>query len=131
MLLNIIVILLWNFLIAVLYLLRAPIEKTVLSIQQKYFVAGSWIKLICYANKKFWEINNIFSNQRNFFKDNNKIWLHKYKNILHGENFYINFYYSTFQFREKRITFRIFVSKNTQPICVERVSKQDRFGNFR
>ena len=33
---------------------------------------------------------------------------------LHGETFYINFYYSTFQFREKRITLRIFVSKNTK-----------------
>ena len=33
---------------------------------------------------------------------------------LHGETFHINFYYSTFQFREKRITLRIFVSKNTK-----------------
>ena len=33
----------------------------------------------------------------------------------HGEIFYINFYYSIFQFREKRITLRIFVSKNTKP----------------
>ena len=33
--------------------------------------------------------------------------------LLHGETFYINFYYSIFQFREKRITSRIFVSKNT------------------
>ena len=32
--------------------------------------------------------------------------------LLHGETFYINFYYSIFQFREKRITLRIFVSKN-------------------
>ena len=32
----------------------------------------------------------------------------------HGETFYINFYYSIFQFREKRITSRIFVSKNTK-----------------
>ena len=32
---------------------------------------------------------------------------------VHGETFYINFYYSIFQFREKRITLRIFVSKNT------------------
>ena len=30
----------------------------------------------------------------------------------HGETFYINFYYSIFQFREKRITLRIFVNKN-------------------
>ena len=43
----------------------------------------------------------------------------KYKTILirgrltHGETFYINFYYSIFQFREKRTTLRIFVSKNT------------------
>ena len=35
-------------------------------------------------------------------------------NFLHGETFYINFYYSIFQFREKRITLRIFVSKNTK-----------------
>ena len=35
--------------------------------------------------------------------------------LLHGETFYINFYYSIFQFREKRITLRIFVSKNTKP----------------
>ena len=34
--------------------------------------------------------------------------------ILHGETFYINFYYSIFQFREKCITLRIFVSKNTK-----------------
>ena len=33
---------------------------------------------------------------------------------LHGETFYINFYYSIFEFREKRITLRIFVSKNTK-----------------
>ena len=33
---------------------------------------------------------------------------------MHGETFYINFYYSTLQFREKRITLRIFVSKNTK-----------------
>ena len=33
---------------------------------------------------------------------------------LHGETFYINFYYSIFQFREKHITLRIFVSKNTK-----------------
>ena len=32
----------------------------------------------------------------------------------HRETFYINFYYSIFQFREKRITLRIFVSKNTK-----------------
>ena len=34
--------------------------------------------------------------------------------ILHGETFYTNFYYSIFQFREKCITLRIFVSKNTK-----------------
>ena len=34
--------------------------------------------------------------------------------VIHGETFYINFYYSIFQFREKRITLRIFVSKNTK-----------------
>ena len=34
--------------------------------------------------------------------------------FLHGETFYINFYYSIFQFREKRITLRIFVGKNTK-----------------
>ena len=34
------------------------------------------------------------------------------KLTLHGETFYINFYYSIFQFREKCITLRIFVSKN-------------------
>ena len=33
---------------------------------------------------------------------------------IHVETFYINFYYSIFQFREKRITLRIFVSKNTK-----------------
>ena len=33
---------------------------------------------------------------------------------LHGETFFINFYYSIFQFREKRITLRITVSKNTK-----------------
>ena len=33
---------------------------------------------------------------------------------MHWETFYINFYYSIFQFREKRITLRIFVSKNTK-----------------
>ena len=33
---------------------------------------------------------------------------------LHGETFYINFYYSIFQFRDKRITLRIFVCKNTK-----------------
>ena len=32
----------------------------------------------------------------------------------HGETFYINFYYTIFQFSEKRITLRIFVSKNTK-----------------
>ena len=36
------------------------------------------------------------------------------QDILHGETFYINFYYSIFQFREKRITLRIFVSTNTK-----------------
>ena len=35
------------------------------------------------------------------------------KNNVHGETFYINFYYSIFQFMEERITLRIFVSKNT------------------
>ena len=34
-------------------------------------------------------------------------------NKLHGETFYINFYYSIFKFREKRIALIIFVSKNT------------------
>ena len=38
-----------------------------------------------------------------------KIWLN-----THGETFYINLYYSIFQFREKLITLRIFVSKNTK-----------------
>ena len=33
---------------------------------------------------------------------------------LHGETFYINFYYSIFQFREKLMTLGIFVSKNTK-----------------
>ena len=33
---------------------------------------------------------------------------------IHRETFYINFYYSIFQFREKRITLRIFVIKNTK-----------------
>ena len=33
---------------------------------------------------------------------------------VHAETFYINFNYSIFQFREKRITLRIFVSKNTK-----------------
>ena len=33
---------------------------------------------------------------------------------VHGETFYINFYYSIFQFREKRITLRIFVTKDTK-----------------
>ena len=33
---------------------------------------------------------------------------------VHGETFFINFYYGTFQFREKRITLRIFFSKNTK-----------------
>ena len=33
---------------------------------------------------------------------------------LHGETFYINFYYSIFQFREKHITLRIFVSESTK-----------------
>ena len=33
---------------------------------------------------------------------------------LHGETFYINFYYGIFQFRENRITLRIFVSENTK-----------------
>ena len=33
---------------------------------------------------------------------------------LHGETFLINFYYSIFQFREKRITSSIFDSKNTK-----------------
>ena len=32
----------------------------------------------------------------------------------HGETYYTNFYYSIFQSREKRITLRIFVSKNTK-----------------
>ena len=39
------------------------------------------------------------------------------KMFLHGETFYINFYYSIFQFREKRITLRIFLSKNTK-LCI-------------
>ena len=30
---------------------------------------------------------------------------------IHGETFYINFYYGIFQFREKRITLRIFLVK--------------------
>ena len=34
--------------------------------------------------------------------------------FVHGGTFYINFYYSIFQFRENRITLRIFVSKNTK-----------------
>ena len=34
--------------------------------------------------------------------------------MLHGKTFYINFYYSFFEFREKRITLRIFASKNTK-----------------
>ena len=34
--------------------------------------------------------------------------------FVHGETFYINFYYSIFQYTEKRITLRIFVSKNTK-----------------
>ena len=34
--------------------------------------------------------------------------------VIHGETFYSNFYYSIFQFREKRITLRIFVGKNTK-----------------
>ena len=33
---------------------------------------------------------------------------------VHGETFYINFYYIIFLFREKRITLRIFVNKNTK-----------------
>ena len=33
---------------------------------------------------------------------------------VHGKTFNINFYYSIFQFSEKRITLRIFVSKNTK-----------------
>ena len=33
---------------------------------------------------------------------------------VHGETFYINFYYCIFQFREKHITLRIFVTKNTK-----------------
>ena len=36
------------------------------------------------------------------------------RDYIHRETFYINFYYSTFQVREKRITLRIFVSKNTK-----------------
>ena len=34
--------------------------------------------------------------------------------IVNGETFYINFYYSIFQIREKRITLRILVSRNTK-----------------
>ena len=34
--------------------------------------------------------------------------------LVHGETYYTNFYYSIFQSREKRITLRIFVSKNTK-----------------
>ena len=34
--------------------------------------------------------------------------------LIHGETFYMNFYYSIFQFREKRITLTIFVGKNTK-----------------
>ena len=37
-----------------------------------------------------------------------------FQSNVHGETFYINFYYSIFQFMEKRITLRIFVSKNTK-----------------
>ena len=33
---------------------------------------------------------------------------------VHGKTFYINFYYSIFQFKEKRITLRIFISKYTK-----------------
>ena len=33
---------------------------------------------------------------------------------MHGKTYYTNFYYSIFQSREKRITLRIFVSKNTK-----------------
>ena len=44
----------------------------------------------------------------------NVICLTKTTRQLHGElTFYINFYYSIFQFMEKRITLRIFVNKNT------------------
>ena len=39
---------------------------------------------------------------------------HFHNLFIHGETFYMNFYYSIFQFREKRITLRIFVSKNTK-----------------
>ena len=41
---------------------------------------------------------------------------------IHGETFYINFYYFIFQFREKFITLRIFVSKNTKILKVIRFS---------
>ena len=34
--------------------------------------------------------------------------------MVHGETFYINFDNSIFQFREKRITLKIFVSFNTK-----------------
>ena len=47
--------------------------------------------------------------RENSFNDPNRL-----SDQIHGETFYINFYYSIFQFREKRITFRIFVSKNTK-----------------
>ena len=36
------------------------------------------------------------------------------KSRIHGETCYINFSYIIFQFREKRITLRIFVGKNTK-----------------
>ena len=46
------------------------------------------------------------------------IMILNYKNKIrisssHGETFYINFYQSILQFRDKRITLRIFSSKNT------------------
>ena len=37
-----------------------------------------------------------------------------FSTLLHGKTFYINFYYCIFQFRERHITLRIFVSKNTK-----------------
>ena len=51
--------------------------------------------------------------QKQHSKNNPKL-IHVPKFVIHGETFYINFYYSIFQFRKKRITLRIFFSKNTK-----------------
>ena len=60
--------------------------------------------LVCYYRINIWWI-----------RVSSRTGGYKWDENIHGETSYINFYNSIFQFREKRITLRIFVGKNTKP----------------